>query len=123
MDSNSDNSLEFSSPWGVPPAPGARTSAGHCSRPPLHRPRGRPEVTDESAGSLWEIYGKSMGTRGLGDGRFLGQRISPGIIWGYRIISEYWDNSGIIVQIVFEIISGMEEYLRVSKNGSQMVCL
>ena len=96
MDSNSDNSLELSNPWGVPP-PGARTSAGHCSRPPLRRPRGRPEVTDESVGNPWEIYGKSMGksmgnlweiygksmlTGGLGDGRFLGRRISPGIIWG-----------------------------------------
>ena len=38
--------------------------------------------------NLWEIYGKSMGTGGLGDGRFLGRRISPGIIWGYWIISE-----------------------------------
>ena len=32
-------------------------------------------------------------------------------------MSEYWDNSGIITQIVFGIISGMEEYLRASINA------
>ena len=41
--------------------PGDRTSAGHCSRPPLHRPRGRPKVFDEKWGDHWErvlIYGE-----------------------------------------------------------------